>query len=105
LRYSIEADKYAKLSGDMLIVRPRVIGSKSSALLEKDEKRENPVQFVSLQKDTDEFLVTLPAGYVADDLPAATDLEYPFGTYRSTALTIVVGTVLSIIKNGVVRDA
>jgi hypothetical protein len=95
-KYSFEADKYAKLTGDMLIVRPRVLGSKSSALLETDEKRENPVQFVSLQKDTDEFEVTLPSGYVADDLPAPIDLDYPFGSYHSK--TSVTGNSLKYVR-------
>jgi hypothetical protein len=82
-KYSFEADKYAKLTGDMLIIRPRILGTKSRALLEKDEKRENPVQFVSLQKDSDEFVVTLPQGYVVDDLPAPVNIDYPFASYHS----------------------
>ncbi|MES1195480.1 MAG: DUF3857 domain-containing protein [Steroidobacter sp.] len=91
-KYSFEAEKYAKFTGDMLIVRPRILGGKSSALLEGEEKRENPVQFVSPQKDTDEFIVTLPAGYVIDDLPAPVDIEYPFGSYHSK--TTVAGNTL-----------
>ena len=82
-KYSFAADKYAKLTGDMLIVRPRILGSESSDILETNEKRENPVAFVSLRKDTDDFTVSLPAGYVADDLPAPVDLDYPFASYHS----------------------
>src|SRR5208282_3510584 len=40
--YSIAAANYAKLSGDLLLVRPRVIGSKASALLETKDPRQYP---------------------------------------------------------------
>ncbi|MES1191818.1 MAG: DUF3857 domain-containing transglutaminase family protein [Steroidobacter sp.] len=84
-QYSFAADKYAKSAGDMLIVRPRILGSEASAILETTDKRENPVEYVSLQKDTDDFTVSLPAGYVADDLPAPVDADYPFASYHSKA--------------------
>ncbi len=43
--YSISVDNYAKLAGDLLLVRPRVLGTKSSCLLETKEPRQYPVNF------------------------------------------------------------
>ena len=101
-KYSFEAPKYAKATADMLIVRPRILESYSSGLLEKDEKRENPVQFVSLEKNTDEFVVTLPSGYVADDLPGPTDIDYPFGSYHSK--TTVSGNTLRYTRTFEIKE-
>lgn len=40
--YTLEAPNYAKTAGDLLLVRPRVLGSKSSGLLETKEARQYP---------------------------------------------------------------
>jgi hypothetical protein len=32
--YTLQADRYAKVAGDLLLVRPRVMGSQASGLLE-----------------------------------------------------------------------
>jgi hypothetical protein len=81
--YTFEAAHYAKTSGDLLIVRPRVLGNKSSALLETREPREYPVEFDAAQHDVDEFEIALPAGYQVDDLPTAVDVDYGFASYHS----------------------
>jgi Domain of Unknown Function with PDB structure (DUF3857)/Transglutaminase-like superfamily len=81
--YSVVGARYAKAAGDLLLVRPRVIGVESSGLLEKKEPRQFPVIFEGPQKDTDSFEITLPAGYEVDDLPPPVDLDYSFGSYHS----------------------
>jgi len=43
--YSFEADSYAKSAGNLLLVRPRVLGSKSSGILETKEPRKFPIEF------------------------------------------------------------
>src|SRR5208337_3313897 len=60
--YSFEAESYGKNAGGLLLVRPRVIGSKSSALLETREPRKYPVEFDAPVWDTDAFYITLPPG-------------------------------------------
>jgi hypothetical protein len=82
-RYSFEAENYAKSAGNLLLVRPRVIGRKSSALLETKEPRKYPVEFDGPGLDTDAFDITLPPGYVVDDLPPPVDAEYGFASYHS----------------------
>jgi len=81
--YSVEADHYAKATGDLLVVRPRVLDTKSTALLETREQRENPIEFASALRDTDVFDIALPAGYRVDDLPPAVDIDDGFAAYHS----------------------
>lgn len=82
-RYSIVAPNYAKPAGNLVLVRPRVIGTKSSGLLETKESRQSPVEFDGPALDTDTFEITLPPGYEVDELPPATDLNYSFASYHS----------------------
>ena len=67
--YSFVSPNYAKHAGDLLLVRPRVLGSKSSSILETTDPRQYPVEFEGPERDTDIFEITLPAGYDIDDLP------------------------------------
>jgi hypothetical protein len=53
--YSLVADNYAKSAGGFLLVRPRVVGNKSSDLLETKEPRQYPVVFDGPSQDTDTF--------------------------------------------------
>src|SRR5260370_5891888 len=62
-RYSLVAENYAKTAGSLMLVRPRVLGSKSSDLLETKEPRQHPVELPGPQRDVDTFEITLPAGY------------------------------------------
>jgi len=90
--YSFTADRYAKPAGNLLIVRPRVLGQKSSDILERKEPRKYPVEFDGPQKDVDVYEITLPAGYEVDDLPPPADADYSFASYHSK--TEVQGNVL-----------
>ncbi len=81
--WSFGALDYGKVAGDLLLVRPRVIGEKSNGLLETKEPRKYPVEFEGPQRDTDTFEIKIPAGYVVDELPPATDVDYSFGSYHS----------------------
>lgn len=81
--YSFVSADYAKHAGDLLLVRPRVLGSKASAILETDEPRLYPVEFNGPEQDTDFFEITIPAGYDVDDLPPPVNADYGFASYRS----------------------
>jgi len=83
LTYTAIAERYAKTAGDLLLVRPRLVGVKSSALLETKDPRELPVVFEGPKKDTDRFEITMPAGYEVDDLPPPIDMDYSFASYHS----------------------
>jgi hypothetical protein len=81
--YSFDADSYAKNAGNLLLVRPRVIGIKASGLLETKEPRKFPIEFEGPVRDTDIFDITLPPGYEVDDLPPPVDADYSFASYHS----------------------
>ncbi len=81
--YSFESDSYAKNAGNLLLLRPRVVGSKSSGILETKEPRRFPVEFKGPVRDTDSFEITIPPGYEVDDLPPPVDSEYSFASYHS----------------------
>jgi hypothetical protein len=80
---TFEARNYAKNAGGLLLVRPRVLGVKSSGLLETKEARQFPIEFEGPSRDTDTFEIAIPAGYVVDDVPPAVDADYPFASYHS----------------------
>src|ERR1700687_97543 len=82
-KYALVAPNYAKQAGNLLLVRPRVLGIRSSGLLETKEPRQFPVVFEGPERDTDSFEIALPPGYVVDDLPPAIDLDYSFASYHS----------------------
>jgi hypothetical protein len=92
LDWSFVADSYAKPAGDLLLVRPRVIGVDSSGLMETKEPRAYPVELLGPHNDRDTFEITMPAGYVIDELPPPTDVDYPFGSYHSK--TVVEGNTI-----------
>jgi transglutaminase-like putative cysteine protease len=81
--YSFHSTNYAKSAGDLLLVRPRVLGTKSSRILETKEPRKFPLEFEGPSRDTDSFEIALPPGYEVDELPPPMDVEYSFGSYHS----------------------
>ncbi len=81
--YSFQADSYAKLAGNLLLVRPRVLGSKSDGVLETPEPRRYPIELPAPVMDVDDYEIALPTGYVVDDLPPAVDADFPFASYHS----------------------
>ena len=81
--YSFVAYKYAKNAGDLLLVRPRVIGNWSSDILEKKEPRKYPVEFEGPVENVDNYEIVVPEGYVVDDLPPPAEVDYSFASYHS----------------------
>lgn len=81
--YSFQSANYAKLAGDLLLVRPRVLGNKSSGVLETKEPRRFPLEFEGPLSDHDAFDISFPAGYEVDELPPPLDVEFSFGSYHS----------------------
>lgn len=87
-QYTIEAPQYAKSAGELLLVRPRILGTKSSGLLETTEPRHYPIEFNGVQRDTDVFEIALPAGYVVDEMPPPVSVDYGFVSYHSKTETV-----------------
>ena len=100
--YSLTAETYAKSAGDLVLLRPRIIGSKSSDLLEKKEPRKYPVEFEGPRKDADSFEITLPAGYAVDELPPPVNSDYSFASYHSK--TEMDGSVLRYTRTFEIKE-
>lgn len=80
--YGFVAPQYASQAGDLLLVRPCVIGDKADAL-KTDRPRQYPVSFPATSLQTDIFTITLPAGYSVDELPPPVDIDDGFAAYHS----------------------
>ncbi len=81
--YGFQSSNYGKLAGDLLLVRPRVLGHDSSGILETREPRKFPVEFPAPLRNVDTFDIALPPGYQVDELPPPMDVEYSFASYHS----------------------
>jgi transglutaminase-like putative cysteine protease len=82
LDYKFVAQGYAKAAGNLLVLRPRVVGAKGSNLL-SGKPRKYPIEFEEASRQDDDFEITLPAGYVVDELPQPVKTECAYGTYKS----------------------
>jgi hypothetical protein len=56
-------------------------------LLETKEPRQFPIEFDGPVRDTDDFEITIPTGYIVDDLPAPVNADYDFASYHSQTET------------------
>ena len=82
VHYKFTVDRYAQSAGNLLLLKPRIIGSKEGAWdLSKDRKY--PLEFREATIQTDDFEISVPPGYVADDLPSPADVKTTYGNYRS----------------------
>lgn len=86
LDYKFVSPGYASTSGDMLIVRPRVLGDKYSDLLRlfaQQKPRKYGIEFTEATRQDDVFDITLPAGYVVDGIPQPVQADCTYATYHS----------------------
>jgi hypothetical protein len=101
-KYSLEAENYAKPAGDLVLLRPRVLGSFARGFLETKEPRTQPVEFGGPERDTDVFEITLPAGYKVDELPPPVQVDRGFASYQSKSE--LVGNVLRYSRTFEIRE-
>jgi hypothetical protein len=101
-QYSLVAQNYAKSAGNLLLVRPRVLGSNAFDFLEKKEPRMYPVEFDGPAKNTDAIEITIPPGYEVDDLPPPVNADYSFASYHSK--TEVNGNTLKYTRTFEVKE-
>ena len=100
--YSFESQNYSKNAGNLLLMRPRVIGNKGSGFLETKEPRKFPVEFEGPASDMDTFEITIPAGYAVDDIPPPVDADYSFASYH--AKTVVNGNVVGYTRTFEIKE-
>ena len=82
LDYHFTVEGYAKSAGNLLILRPRVVGEKGSTIL-AGKSRKYPIEFDGTTLQSDVFDITLPVGYVVDDLPQPVEAHCDYASYKS----------------------
>lgn len=82
-KYSFDASSYAKDVGGLLLVRPRVVGVKAEGLLETKEPRKFSIEFDGPVHDSDTFDITIPQGFIVDDVPPPVDVDDGFASYHA----------------------
>lgn len=104
LTYQFAAHGYAKSAGDLLILRPRVLGVDSAllnVLIRKDVRR-YPVQFSDATRLDDLVDIKLPPGYKPEELPQPLSTDCAYASYKS-AVTLS-GDVLHYQRTYEVKD-
>ena len=82
LTYRFAASGYAQEAGDLLLIRPRVLGSKEELQFDKKD-RQYPVEFHAATLQSDLVDIHLPGGYKLDGLPRPTTLDAGVADYKS----------------------
>ena len=100
--YAFQAPGYGKNAGDLLLVRPRVLGSESSGLLETNEPRRFAIEFDSPSRDSDVFEISLPPGFEVADVASPVDVDFGFANYHSK--TELSGNILRYVRTFEVKD-
>jgi hypothetical protein len=80
--FDLSADRYGRTMGQLLMVRPRVVGSEGMAL---DHKvRKVPIDLEQTMQAKDDFTIELPPGYAVDETPDPVKLDVGFAAYESS---------------------
>lgn len=98
--YSVTEYQYAHLAGPLLLVRPRVLGS--MAMLFDDKPRTVPYDLDATGRWRSSFDITLPPGYVVDELPNPVNIDMDFASYHASSTAK--GDVLHYEREYVVRQ-
>jgi len=80
--YKVTARQYSHQAGPLLLVRPHVVGSVAQTF--DDKPRTYPIDLNATGRWRDSFDITLPPGYVVDELPDPVAIDLDFASYHST---------------------
>ena len=79
--YQLTAGQYAHQAGPLLLVRPRVVGSFVQPF--NDKPRTLPIDLSATGRWHDSYDITLPAGFVVDEVPDPINIDEDFASYHS----------------------
>ncbi len=98
--YSLDAERFGKPMGSLLMVRPRVLGGE---YLETDHKKRTvPIDLRETMQAKDDYDIELPPGYAVDEVPGPVKLDLGFASYESTSQ--VKGNILHYSRTYTVRE-
>ncbi|SEW46583.1 Transglutaminase-like superfamily protein [Chitinophaga sp. YR573] len=92
----INARNYASISGKRMFITPNLL-NKSIKRLDQTSARQSEILKRSSFIDADTVKIIVPAGYTAETVPAAVNLQSDFGTYSCS--TTITGNVVTYIRN------
>lgn len=101
-RFSLTAGGYARRAGDLVMLRPRLLGTKAEQLPDEGKARVHDVLLGDVRTDQDEFIIELPSGHVPDSVPDPVEVDLGFAAYRSR--TEINGTTLRYSRTYEVRE-
>ncbi|MBB5059868.1 hypothetical protein HDF16_004597 [Granulicella aggregans] len=81
--YTLEAARFGKTMGPLLMVRPRVFGRQDFDL--NHEPRTVPIDLRQTMQVQDDYSIDLPAGYVVDEIPDPVSVDMGFASYTSSS--------------------
>ena len=87
LSYTLASDRFAQMTGPLLMVRPRILGSESLNLHEESDHKPRtiPIDLHQTMQTTDDFEIQLPPGYTVDEMPPPVKLDVGFAAYESSS--------------------
>jgi hypothetical protein len=82
----LSVTNYARTSGPLLLLRPRVLGTHARSVPDvmEGKRREYPIELGHPGRWRDSFDIALPAGYVVDETPDPVNVEMDFASYHSS---------------------
>jgi hypothetical protein len=98
--YTLNADRFGKVMGPLLMVRPRIIGSED--LHTDDKKRHVPINLRETMQEQDDYTIELPSGYAVDEIPEPVKLDLGFASYESAST--IQGNTLHYTRTYTVRE-
>ena len=89
LSLHLSASSYARSSGPLLLVRPRVLGSHSLHVPEVMEGKERvyPIELGAPGRWRNSFDIALPEGYAVDETPEPVNVDTDFASYHAAVTT------------------
>jgi hypothetical protein len=100
LKYVFTTASYAQKMGQLMLVRPRVVGEKDLGL-DFTKPRLYPVELHGSSKESDTYEIELPEGYTVDDVPDPVKVDFGFASYQSK--TEITGQKITYHREYVVR--
>jgi hypothetical protein len=100
----LSAASYAHAAGPLLLLRPRVVGSHARAVADvmDGKPRLYSIELGHPGRWRDSFDITIPAGYVVDEMPDPVSIDTDFASYHSTVTAK--GSLLHFEREYVVRQ-
>jgi hypothetical protein len=98
--FSLDASRFGKQMGPLLMVRPRVMGQEG--LRVNHEPRTVPIDLSETRQIQDDYTIELPEGYAVDEMPDPVKLDLDFASYQSS--TKVDGHTLHYTRTYTVRE-